>query len=134
MEQSNSLMQLFLKHLEEMLIFFEEEELWMLTFRFLFSFALCSLICSVQRSFVYNVHKEQRGRRSRGHKILANFANGCAQLFGKFFFLLLWTSTCTISKSLSVICKDLLHLLGCLVLPCFLEVQLQKQKRCKGLS
>ena len=48
MEQSNSLMQLFLKHLEEMLIFFEEEELWMLTFRFLFSFALCLWFFSVE--------------------------------------------------------------------------------------
>ena len=44
-------------------------------------------------SFIYDIHKEQRGGWSRGHKILANF--------GQFFFLHLRTSSYTISKSLS---------------------------------
>ena len=44
------------------------------------------LICIFQRSFIYNIHKEDRGRRSRGHKILTNFANGCASFFGRPLF------------------------------------------------
>ena len=45
-----------------------------------FSFSLCSwfflggifLIFIFQRSFVYDIHKEQRGGRSRGCKVLSN--------------------------------------------------------------
>ena len=65
------------------------------------------LICNFYRPFIYDVHKEQRRGRSRGHKILAKFSNGCTWFLRKGFF--------------SVICKDFLHFCGCLVLHCFLE-------------
>ena len=87
----------FLEYLEEILICFEEE-LLMLTLRILFSYALWLWffsICSLQRSFIYDVHKEQREGSSMGHKMSASFANGCAWFLGKSYFLLLWTSTCT---------------------------------------
>ena len=54
-----------------------EEGLWMLTSKFLFSFALCILLYVI---------KEQRGGRSREHKILYNFANDCAWFLGKEVF------------------------------------------------
>ena len=102
--------QLFLKLLEEIISF--EEDLWILILRFLFLhyvygfFGGIFLICRFQRSFVFDFHKEHRGGRSRGHKILANF--GSAWFLGKKVFF-------------SLICKDFLHLCGCLVLHCLLE-------------
>ena len=103
--ESNSLFQLgiyfwwwnscFLKLLEGILICFEEE-LWILTSRFSFSFTLCLWaffggifwICSFYRSFVYDVRNEQRRVRCRGRKILTYFANGCEWFLGKLVFFL----------------------------------------------
>ena len=43
-------------------------------------------MCSFKRSFVDDVHKEQRGVRSREHKRLVNFTNGPAWVLGKGVF------------------------------------------------
>ena len=71
-----------------------------------------------------NPQSPQRSGRSRGHKVLANFANGCAWFLRKGFF-----QSCgrpyvrLVNLFLSVVCKDFLHLFGCLVLYCQAFIQ-----------
>ena len=84
------------------------------------------VISSSYSSIVYDIHKEQRGGRSEGHKTLANFTNGCALFWGKGFL----SYSCgrprvqLVNLFLSVICKGFLHLFGFLVLYCFLKALL----------
>ena len=102
LEQSNSLSQLgiyfwrwsscFLKLLEEILICLEER-LWTMTSRF-FSFSLCLWFFfggifwkfRFYRSFIYDIHKEQRGGKEQGAQNFEQFANGCAWFSGKGVF------------------------------------------------
>ena len=77
-------------------------------------------------TFVYNIHKEDRGGRSRGHKILANL-------------LMVVHGFLVEGDFLSVVCKDFLHLCDCLVLHYFLGASsiyssIIERRRKKGLS
>ena len=63
---------------------------------------------------------------SRAHKILANFANGCAWFLdkGAFSYSCRHPHAQLVNLYLSVICTDFLHLFDCLVLHCFIKTRL----------
>ena len=112
----------FLKYLEEILICFEEE-LLMLTSRTLFSYALWLWffsICSLQRSLIYDVRKEQRGGSSRGHNIWPVLLMAVHGFSGRVIFYSCGRRHVR-QSFFSVICKDFLHWFGSLALDCFLK-------------
>ena len=78
------------------------------------------------RGHSFMTSTKNRGERSGWHKILANFANGCAWFLGKGFFSYSYgpPRARLINLFLSVIYKDFLLLFGCLLLQCFLEARL----------